>query len=133
MVVIVRKKGWLVNGNYNKLVNALDRAGKEISNTVVSAAMSDYSSKRKTDKEPSLILDSFGYKLTSKNRLKVIYHVYAGGRDSNSPFYTGWVNDGHNLRNKKGYFSGYHFFQTGVDAGNTIIKTAIKAELSKVR
>jgi len=125
----ITKTGPIATGTYFRnikpaLLKSADRVGK----IAQEAAQQDYMSKRKTDKTPSFIFDSFSYSALSSNNYAVTATVFAGGP---SAPYTKYVDKGHALRNST-WWPGYHFMSAGLKAGNEVMTSITVEELQKI-
>jgi len=100
----------------NQIRKAASDSVKQIGDEIKKGAIKDYKAKRKKQGGPSLIIESFNYKLVSATETDFQSLVFCGG--PNSPaYYAEWVDEGHTLRNKS-WWDGYMFMWEGYRIGD---------------
>jgi len=125
----ITKKGSLATGTYFKNVKpALIRAADRVGKIVKEESQKAYMNKRKTDKVPSFIFDSFSHSTLSFVNMSVYAIIFAGG--PTAP-YAPFVNDGHGLRNGKKW-TGYKFMEIGFKKGVDVMSSIAFEELNKI-
>ena len=127
-------QGSLLNGSFGtQLRNSLIRTAKKLTKIGEIAAKQDMEKKRKhPTTESSPLIASFVVESPVTTETKISGVVFAGGPGSQA-FYADWVNRGHNLRNKKGKFTGYQFMDAGAKKASAESVRVAVAEISKIR
>lgn len=121
-------KGPIFKGTRQLIKKAMIEAASRIALEVEDAAKIDYLSKRKTDKAPSMIFDSFYYSITTANINQVIAYVFAGGEKAP---YAKYVDGGSTYKNGT-VFGGYHFMEAGMKAGQLVADKITQEEIDKI-
>lgn len=112
----------------SEIHNTMKAVAERINKIATDAAINDYSKKRKTDKQPSFIINSFTYDIKSEGENKVVGTVQCGDEKA---YYAIWVDQGHTFRNNKGSFPGYQFMLKGHDAAMDVMTHVIFEEFKK--
>ena len=128
MPVKITMKGPLVTGQSLLIRQAMIRAAEQIGNVVKMTAIAAYLDKRKTDKLPSMIIDSFSYDMPFTSQTEVRGVIFTGG--AKAP-YAVFVDKGHRLRSGV-WWPGYEFMREGAEAGRKIAEKFVIDELKKV-
>jgi hypothetical protein len=119
----VKPSGIWKTGISNLYGRAIAQATNRTTEVVLKAARKDYMHKRKTEKLPSLIFDSFNYQTKILNKANATGIVFAGGPSAPYAIYVDQPRKG---------FPGYFFMKAGMEAGASEVKKILADEIGKV-
>ena len=124
-----QKRNFVGDWFIKDIVRIIESIAVQVTKIVEDESKADYLKKKIADpKLPSLIINSFTYKINKISDFKVEGIIQCGGDTAPYAFF---VDQGHLFRGGKRTFEGHHFMKAGFNKGLELQQTIIEKEFRK--